>query len=374
MTSRSAQQVSQSPPAPDTGTFADGAGYRQHDIQHIPDNPPAGTGNIGRLCCAWFWRLTLWFHAQIAGLHKLHCSTYLARMTMPVSDMPDLFDQSALLRNLARAAAKGNLPGFLDDVAATELIDRFETISRTFSHVAIISHDASRIADAIKPGLGDDAAITDSSHDSPGSRLFLDQPDLPAETYDCIFACPGLEWANDLPGSLTRLRRALKPDGVLLAAMLGGESLNELRASWLQAETAVTGGASPRVAPFCDVRDAGGLLQRAGFALPVVDTDRLNVRYDNALALMNDLKALGLSNALAERRRSLVTPHLMARVCAHYDQAFADPDNRVRATFQMIYLNGWSPHESQPKPLRPGSAKTRLADALRVDEGKLPRD
>lgn len=294
-------------------------------------------------------------------------------MTKPVSDMPDLFDQKALLRNLTRAAAKGNLPGFLEDLAAVELIDRFETISRAFSHIAIISHDASRIADAIKPRLGDDGAMTEVPMLS-GKRILLDQPDLPAESYDCIFACPGLEWANDLPGSLARLRRALKPDGVLLAAMLGGDSLNELRASWLQAETAVTGGASPRVAPFCDVRDAGGLLQRAGFALPVVDTDRLNVRYDDALSLMRDLKALGLSNALTERRRSLVTPHLMAKVCAHYDQTFSDPDNRVRATFQIIYLTGWSPHDSQPKPLRPGSAKTRLADALKVDERKLPRD
>lgn len=310
---------------------------------------------------------------QSAGLRKLHRSTYLALMTMPASDIPDLFDQSALVRNLARAAEKGNLPGFLDDVAATELIDRFETISRTFSNIAIICHDASRIADAVKPRLGDDATIKAISPFSE-NRMFLDDPDLAVEAYDCIFAGPGLEWANDLPGSLTRLRQALKPDGVLLAAMLGGESLNELRTSWLQAETAVTGGASPRVAPFCDVRDAGGLLQRTGFALPVVDTDRLKVRYDNALAMIKDLKALGLSNALAERRRSMVTPGLMARVCAHYDNAFADPDNRVHATFQMIYLTGWSPHESQPKPLRPGSAKARLADALKVDERKLPRD
>lgn len=292
---------------------------------------------------------------------------------MPASDISDLFDQAALHRNLARAAAKGNLPGFLDDVAAAELIDRFETISRRFSHVAVISHDASRIADAVRPRLADGGIITDISM-LAGDRVFLDSPDLPAGTFDCIFACPGLEWANDLPGSLTRLRQALKPDGVLLAAMLGGESLHELRASWLQAETMMMAGASPRVAPFCDVRDAGGLLQRAGFALPVVDTDRLKVRYDNGLALMNDLKALGLSNIMAERHRSLVTPGLMAMVCAHYDKTFADPDNRVRATFQMVYLTGWSPHESQPRPLRPGSAKTRLADALKVDEKKLPRD
>ncbi len=309
---------------------------------------------------------------QFADLRKLHRSTYLALMTMPASDIPELFDQAALLRNLARAAAKGNLPGFLDDVAATELIDRFDSISRRFSHIAIISHDASRMAEAIRPRLSDDSTITGISMLTEAG-VFLDSPDLPAESFDCIFACPGLEWANDLPGSLTRLRQALKPDGVLLAAMLGGESLHELRTSWLQAETMMTGGASPRVAPFCDVRDAGGLLQRAGFALPVVDTDRLKVRYHNALALMKDLKALGLSNSMAERRRSLVTPGLMAMACAHYDQAFADPDNRVRATFQMIYLTGWSPHESQPKPLRPGSARTRLADALRVDETKLPR-
>ncbi|MEO1160092.1 MAG: methyltransferase domain-containing protein, partial [Pseudomonadota bacterium] len=235
-------------------------------------------------------------------MRKPHRSTYLTRMTMPASDIPDLFDQAALHRNLTRAAAKGNLPGFLDDVAAAELIDRFETISRRFSHVAVISHDATRIADAVKPRLADGGIITAISM-LAADRVFLDSPDLPQETFDCIFACPGLEWANDLPGSLARLRQALKPDGVLLAAMLGGESLHELRASWLQAETMMTGGASPRVAPFCDVRDAGGLLQRAGFALPVIDTDRLKVRYDNGLALMKDLKALGLSNIMAERHR-----------------------------------------------------------------------
>ncbi len=294
-------------------------------------------------------------------------------MTMPASDIPDLFDQSALLRNLTRAAAKGNLPGFLDDVAATELIDRFDSVARRFSRIAIISHDASRMVEAVRPRLDDGGTITEFSMLAEAGT-FLDSPDLPGEAFDCIFVCPGLEWANDLPGSLTRLRHALQPDGVLLAAMLGGESLHELRASWLQAETMMSTGVSPRVAPFCDVRDAGGLLQRAGFALPVVDTDRLNVRYDNALALMKELKALGLSNSLTERHRSLVTPGLLAMVCAHYDQTYADPDDRVRATFQMIYLTGWSPHESQPKPLRPGSARTRLADALKVDEKKLPRE
>lgn len=294
-------------------------------------------------------------------------------MTVSTTDTSALFDQMALHRKLSRAAANGMLPSFLDNVAAIELVDRFESISHRFSQVAIVSHDASRIADAITPHLSRDKTITEMPILAEGG-VFLNNPNLPQHAFDCIFVCPGLEWANDLPGSLTRLHHALKPDGVLLAAMLGGESLRELRTSWLHAETMICAGASPRVAPFCDVRDAGGLLQRAGFALPVVDTDRLKVRYDNALALMQDLKALGLSNSLADRHRSLVTPNLMATVCAHYDQTFADPDDRVFATFQMVYLTGWSPHESQPKPLRPGSAKTRLADALKVDEKKLPRD
>lgn len=294
-------------------------------------------------------------------------------MTMSTTDIPDLFDQMALHRNLSRAAANGNLPSFLDNAATTELIDRFESISRRFSEIAIVSHDASHIVGAIKPRLSSNCTITEISMLAEDG-IFLNNPNLPPQAFDCIFVCPGLEWANDLPGSLTRLHRALKPDGVMLAAMLGGESLHELRSSWLQAETMLIAGASPRVAPFCDVRDAGGLLQRAGFALPVVDTDRLTVRYSNALELVRDLKAHGLSNIMTERHRSLVTPNLMATACAHYGQKFADPDNRVRATFQLIYLTGWSPHESQPKPLRPGSAKTRLADALKVHEKKLPRD
>ncbi len=294
-------------------------------------------------------------------------------MITSAAEVPYLFDQLALHRNLSRAAASGNLPGFLDDAATSELIDRFESISRRFSDIAIISHDASAIISAIKPNLPDNSAITEIPM-LLNNGVFLNNPTLPKQSFDCILVCPGLEWVNDLPGSLTRLHRALKPDGVMLAAMLGGESLHELRASWLQAETAVIGGASPRVAPFCDIRDAGGLLQRAGFTLPVVDTDRLTVRYANALELVRDLKAHGLANILTERHRSLVTPNLMATACAHYDQNFADPDNRVRATFQLLYLTGWSPHESQPKPLRPGSAKARLADALKVDEKKLPRD
>ena len=306
-------------------------------------------------------------------MHNLRRSPYLSVMTMPTTDVPDLFDQTALHRNLSRAAANGNLPGFLDTAATTELIDRFESISRKFTKIAIVSHDASPIVSAIEPQLSSNATITEIPM-LTADGVFLNNPNLPQQAFDCIFVCPGLEWVNDLPGSLSRLHHALKPDGVMLAAMLGGESLHELRSSWLQAETMLIAGASPRVAPFCDIRDAGGLLQRAGFALPVVDTDRLTVRYGNALQLVRDLKAHGLSNIMTERHRSLVTPNLMATACAHYDRNFADPDNRVRATFQLIYLTGWSPHESQPKPLRPGSAKSRLADALKVHEKKLPRD
>jgi SAM-dependent methyltransferase len=293
--------------------------------------------------------------------------------TEPMGDMPTLFDQRALHSNMARANAAGHLPGFLDEIIAEELTDKFASISRSFTNIAIIAHDPTPIAAALNASASAEASIT---HVSPLASvgLFLDNPDLPGGNLDCIFVVGGLEWVNDLPGSLNRLRRALKPDGVLLAAMLGGETLNELRSSWLHAETMITGGASPRVAPFCDVRDAGGLLQRAGFALPVVDTDRLNVRYDNALALMSELKILGMANAMTERSRSLSSPSLLAAACAHYDENYHDPDGRVRATFQMVYLTGWSPDESQPKPLRPGSARVRLADALNVGERKLPRE
>jgi len=286
--------------------------------------------------------------------------------------VPVLFDQPALARNLARAHAKGQLPPFWETIAATELADRLQLIKRKFTRVGLVSFDAAGLEAAIRPALPPGAHVT-CLPVFDGKGLTLERPRLDPESLDCLLVTAGLEWVNDLPGTLSLLRRALKPDGLLLAAMLGGETFTELRQAWLAAEAAVSSGASPRVAPFVDVRDAGGLLQRAGLALPVADTDRLAVRYRDALSLMRELKSLGLANALADRRRGLTPPGLLAAACAAYHDAHADEDGRVRATVQMLYLTGWSPHESQQKPLQPGSAKASLADALNVAERKLPR-
>jgi SAM-dependent methyltransferase len=185
---------------------------------------------------------------------------------------------------------------------------------------------------------------------------------------DLAVSLMALQGVNDLPGTLVQLRRALKPDGLFVGCLLGGASLTELRQSLAAAEAEVEGGASPRVAPFADLRDMGALLQRAGFALPVTDVDTLTVRYAHPLALMRDLRAAGATNVLIERRRSPLRRRTLMRALEIYAERFSDPDGRIRATVEIVWLSGWSPHESQQKPLRPGSAKTRLADALGVPE------
>jgi SAM-dependent methyltransferase len=185
---------------------------------------------------------------------------------------------------------------------------------------------------------------------------------------DLIVSALALQFVNDLPGALVQIRRALKPDGLFLAAMIGGDSLAELREAFAQAESETEGGVSPRVAPFADLRDLGGLLQRAGFALPVTDVDRVIVRYPTPLQLMHDLRRMGAANALVERHRVPLRRATLRRTLEIYGERFADPDGRVRATFEIVWLSGWAPHESQQQPLKPGSAKTRLADALRTEE------
>jgi hypothetical protein len=183
-----------------------------------------------------------------------------------------------------------------------------------------------------------------------------------------------LNSVNDVPGSLAQFRVALKPDGLFLAGLFAGRTLIELREAWLAAEAELKGGASLRTAPFADIRDLGSLLQRAGFAMPAVDVDMTTIRYKDALALMREIKALGLQHALNQRSRRPVTASLLARAAAFYDAHYADADGRVRATVETAWLIGWAPHASQPQPLRPGSAKQRLADALKVEEVKLKRD
>jgi SAM-dependent methyltransferase len=191
---------------------------------------------------------------------------------------------------------------------------------------------------------------------------------LTEESFDLVVSALSLQFVNDLPGTLAQIRRALKPDGLLLAAMLGGETLTELRQAFAQAESEIEGGVSPRVAPFADLRDIGALLQRAGLALPVVDSDRVTVRYASIFDLMQDLRRMGATNALVERRRVPLRRATLIRLGEIYAERFSDADGRIRATFETIWLSGWAPHESQQKPLKPGSAQQRLADALGAKE------
>ena len=197
-------------------------------------------------------------------------------------------------------------------------------------------------------------------------RIVADEEALPFRdgSLDLVVSGLALQFVNDLPGTLHQIRRTLKPDGLMLAALLGGETLKELREAWLIAEDEVSGGASPRVAPFADVRELGGLLQRAGFALPVADADVVHVTYATPLALMREIKAMGGSNVLNARRRVPVSKGLLMRACEVYIDRFGLAGGRVPATFEIITLTGWSPHDSQQKPLQPGSAKVRLSDAL----------
>jgi SAM-dependent methyltransferase len=200
--------------------------------------------------------------------------------------------------------------------------------------------------------------------------LAADEETLPfAEaSFDAVFSLLSLHWVNDLPGALVQIRRALKPDGLFLAALLGGETLTELRGALMQAEIEEEGGAGPRVSPFADVAQAGGLLQRAGFALPVADVDSITVSYPDAFRLMQDLRGMGETNAVAAHRRTASRRATLMRAAALYSERHADQDGRLPATFQVVYLTAWAPHESQPQPLRPGSAKARLADALGTEE------
>jgi SAM-dependent methyltransferase len=206
--------------------------------------------------------------------------------------------------------------------------------------------------------------------DRPASCVVADEECLPyaPASFDLIVSSLSLHWVNDLPGALVQIRRALKPDGLFIGALFGRATLSELREALLEAELAECGGAGPRISPFVDVRDAGGLLQRAGFTLPVVDTDTITVSYSSALDLMRDVRGMGESNAVAERRRSFTRRSTLLRAAAIYADRHADEEHRIPATFQVVTLTGWAPHETQPKPLRPGSAVHRLSEALGVSE------
>ncbi len=274
----------------------------------------------------------------------------------PANATPVLFDRALLRARQARALKQGEVT-FLCDRVAEDMADRIGAVRREFADVANIwsPGEAVRAPDAARF-----KSITRIGLDSNSEVLPL-QP----ESLDLAVSALAFQFVNDLPGVLAQIRRALRPDGLLLAAMIGGDTLTELRQSFAAAEAECEGGVSPRVAPFADLRDVGALLQRAGLALPVTDVDRVVVRYDSAFALMADLRRMGATNILVERRRTPTRRATMLRMAQIYAERFADADGRIRATFDVIWLSGWAPHDSQPKPLRPGSAKASLEAAVK---------
>jgi SAM-dependent methyltransferase len=286
---------------------------------------------------------------------------------------PLVFDRPLVRRRLSRALAQG-YAGFLLDRAVEDLEERLAAVLRPFPLALDVGTPTPAAAEALRRSGRAGTVVRLSTVPEPGGVLG-DEERLPfgGEAFDLAVSLLALQGVNDLPGALIQIRRALKPDGLLMAALLGGGTLAELRQAFAQAEGELEGGASPRVAPFADLRDLGGLLQRAGFALPVTDSDIFRVRYASPFALMQDLRRMGLTNALNDRRKTPLRRATLLRAADIYAERFADPDGRVRATFEIVWLSGWAPHESQQKPLRPGSAKMRLADALGA-KADPPRD
>jgi SAM-dependent methyltransferase len=286
---------------------------------------------------------------------------------------PLIFDRLLVRARRQRGLRLGPAT-FLIDQVADEFAHRLRLVLRRFDlavdlgtptaavRTALLRDGAIGAMIAVDPAIGPLPAVA--------LRVVADEEALPFadNTLDLVVSGLSLQAVNDLPGVLAQVRRALKPDGLFLAALLGGDTLAELRHSFAMAESELEGGVSPRVAPFPDLRDLGALLQRAGFALPVTDVDRITVRYATPLGLLHDLRRMGAANPLVERRRVPLRRATLMRAMEVYAARFADPDGRVRASFDIMWLSGWSPHEGQQKPLRPGSAKKRLADALGTTE------
>lgn len=284
---------------------------------------------------------------------------------------PTLFDRQLLKRRRERAAGGAAAHDFLLRRVAEDFAERLAVVRRAFplaanigAHHGVLSHTLRQVA-----GVGTmiDADMSEALVAMCDDlRVVADEELLPfpRASLDLIVSGLALQFVNDLPGALKQMASALKPDGLLLAALIGGDSLVELRAAWLQAEAEIEGGASPRVAPMIDLKDAGALLQRAGLALPVVDSDVVTVTYATPLDLMRELKAMGASNVLVERRRRPTRRDTLARAAQIYAERFAAPGGRVMATFEIITLTAWAPDEGQPKPLKPGSAEISLAAAL----------
>lgn len=292
--------------------------------------------------------------------------------------MEIIFDQSLVEARRRRALRSGDPKAtFLLDIVAQELADRVGVVERHFDR-AMELHGYTGATARLLAKTGKVGAIerveTDrafGSSDMPVTIAPLERVPAEPESLNLLVSPLSLHLTNDTPGVFIQARRMLKPDGLFLAAIPGSGTLQELREALLAAEAELTGGASPRVIPFADVREIGALLQRAGFALPVADAETYTVRYDSLFGLIKDLRAMGMTNPLAARSRAPASRSLFLKAAEIYAERFSDPDGRVRATFSIIYVSGWAPHESQQKPLKPGSAKQRLSDALGVREHPL---
>ncbi len=290
-----------------------------------------------------------------------------------MSQSPILFDRR-LLRARRRRAERLGASDFLIERVADDLADRLGAVLRRFALAVDLGTPGDQVRQALMSTGKVDAVIAARPFVPAAApdalAVVADEEALPFRdgSLDLVVSALSLQFVNDLPGALVQIRRALRPDGLLLAALLGGDTLTELRQALAQAEAEVEDGLSPRVMPFADLRDLGGLLQRAGFALPVTDLERITVRYASPLSLMHDLRRMGATNVLTERRRKPSRRATLMRMIEIYGDRFADADGRIRATFEIVWLSGWAPHESQQQPLRPGSAQRRLADALGTTE------
>jgi NADH dehydrogenase [ubiquinone] 1 alpha subcomplex assembly factor 5 len=316
-------------------------------------------------------------------------SKYADRMAVPYRPLrfgltyrlvtaPDpllVFDRAILRRRRDRAARDWDRQAFLKREIAERLVERLDDVRRSFP----LALDLGSHGDEIAAALGERRTVgclvrADLGHRfarrTQGLAVVADEEYLPfaAGSFDLVLSAMDLHWVNDLPGTLIQIGRILKPDGLLLGAMLGGSTLWQLRQALAAAESEVEGGLSPRVSPFADLRDVAGLLQRAGFALPVADGETIEVEYENALALMRELRAMGESNLVVERRRAFTRRATLLRAAEIYGERFALPSGRVAASFEVLFLHGWRAHASQPQAIKPGSAGRRLAEALGIAE------
>lgn len=294
---------------------------------------------------------------------------------MAATSAIDVFDRALLSARRARAAGQAGDHDFLLREVADRMVERLSLVRRDFPVVLDLGAYHGVLAARMKDRAGTRHVFAAelSPHLAalaPVPAVVADEENLPfgPATLDAVVSNLSLQWVNDLPGALLQIRNALKPDGLFMAALAGGESLFELRQCLMEAELVVTGGASPRVSPLIDMRDMGALMQRAGFALPVVDSDMVTVDYSHPLKLMRDLRGMAAANATHNRIKTPTRRRVLLEAARLYQEKFGTPDGRVPATFHIIYAIGWRPHDSQQKPLKPGSAAARLADALKVEE------